>query len=98
MLSSNNQENPVFQFLAGTFHQDIDSPEEALLELLQDESNEYLEEAIVFLTDFINSEYTIVEKNKFIEECAEGIYFPALGLEPLQWLKNVVQEIKQEID
>ncbi|XVK86072.1 contact-dependent growth inhibition system immunity protein [Bacillus stercoris] len=27
MLSINKQEDPVFQFLAGTFHQDIESPD-----------------------------------------------------------------------
>lgn len=37
MLSINKQEDPVFQFLAGTFHQDIESPDDALQELLTEE-------------------------------------------------------------
>lgn len=48
LLVKNNPEDLVFQFLAGTFHQDADSPEEALQELLTEESKEYLKSAIVF--------------------------------------------------
>ncbi|KYC90376.1 contact-dependent growth inhibition system immunity protein [Heyndrickxia sporothermodurans] len=97
MLSSNKLEEPVFQFLAGTFHQDIDSPEEALQELLAEESKEYLEFAIVFLTDFIKSEYANNEKNDYIQSCADGVYFPPLGLEPLQWLYQVIEQIKEAV-
>ena len=53
MLLINKQKDPVFQFLAGTFHQDIESPDDVLQELLTEESKEYLEDAIVFLTDLI---------------------------------------------
>ncbi|MEW5553372.1 contact-dependent growth inhibition system immunity protein [Peribacillus frigoritolerans] len=96
MLSSNKLEEPVFQFLAGTFHQDIESSEEALEELFTEESKEYLESAIVFLKDFIGSEYDI-EKNEYIQSCANGVYFPALGLEPLQWLYQVIEQIKETV-
>ncbi|WP_375781764.1 contact-dependent growth inhibition system immunity protein [Parageobacillus toebii] len=97
LLVKNNPEDPVFQFLAGTFHQDIDSPEEALQELLTEESKEYLESAIVFLTEFINSEYSDDEKNEYIQHCADGVYFPALGLTPIQWLKSVVEQIREVV-
>ncbi|MEB5482072.1 contact-dependent growth inhibition system immunity protein [Shouchella clausii] len=97
MLSSNKLEEPVFQFLAGTFHQDIDSPEEALQELLTEESKEYLEFAIIFLTDFIESEYSDIEKNEYIQSCVDGVYFPATGLEPLQWLYQVIEQIKDAV-
>ncbi|HLR63258.1 MAG TPA: contact-dependent growth inhibition system immunity protein [Lentibacillus sp.] len=95
MLSSNKQEEPIFQFLAGTFHQDIESPEQALQELLIDESKEYLEHAITFLSDFMKSNHSVSEKNEYIQCCADGIYFPDLGLEPLQWLNQVVQQITE---
>lgn len=55
MPFSDTLNRAVFQFLAGNFHQDIESPEDALQELLTEESKEYLEEAIIFLKDFINS-------------------------------------------
>jgi hypothetical protein len=47
----------VFQFLAGTFHQDAGLPEEALEELLSGERKEYLKDAVEFLTVFLQSEY-----------------------------------------
>ncbi|MFP3512716.1 contact-dependent growth inhibition system immunity protein [Peribacillus sp. SIMBA_075] len=97
MLSSNKLEESVFQFLAGTFHQDIESPEDALEELLTDESKEFLESAIVFLTDFIVSEYPDIEKNEYIQSCADGVYFPSLDLEPLQWLYQVIEQIKEAV-
>ncbi|MED3822467.1 contact-dependent growth inhibition system immunity protein [Priestia flexa] len=97
MLSSNKLEEPVFQFLAGTFHQDIDSPEEALQELLTEESKEYLEFAIIFFTDFIGSDYSDIEKNEYIQSCADGVYFPATGLEPLQWLYQIIEQIREAV-
>ncbi|MFP7735854.1 contact-dependent growth inhibition system immunity protein [Priestia aryabhattai] len=97
MLSSNKLEELVFQFLAGTFHQDFESPEEALEELLREESKDYLEAAIAFLTDFIQSEYSDIEKNEYIQSFADGLYFPALGLEPLQWLYEVIEQIKEAV-
>lgn len=97
LLVKNNPEDPVFQFLAGTFHQDADSPEEALQELLTEESKEYLKSAIVFLTEFINSEYSDNEKNEYIQHCADGVYFPDLELTPIQWLKSVVEQLKEAV-
>ncbi|MED0714272.1 contact-dependent growth inhibition system immunity protein [Aeribacillus composti] len=97
MLVKNNPEDPVFQFLAGTFHQDADSTEEALQELLTEESKEYLKSAIVFLTEFINSEYSDDEKNEYIQHCADGVYFPDLELTPIQWLKSVVEQLKEAV-
>ncbi len=96
-MSSNKLKEPVFQFLAGTFHQDIDSPEKALEELIAEESKEYLEFAITFLTDFIRSEYTDIEKNEYIQSCADGVYFPAFSLEPIQWLYEVIEQLKEAV-
>lgn len=96
-MTSNKLEEPVFQFLAGTFHQDIDSPEEAIEELVTEESKEYLEFTIVFLTDFIGSEYSDIEKNEYIQACTDGVYFPALGLEPLQWLYQVIEQLIEAV-
>lgn len=97
MLRNDNPEDPIFQFLAGSFHQDIESPEEALQELLEEESCEYLKDAFDFLTEFINSEYTDTEKNDYIQSCADGIYFPALGITPIQWLNDVTEEIRKRV-
>ncbi|MED4236772.1 contact-dependent growth inhibition system immunity protein [Priestia megaterium] len=97
MSYSNKLEDPVFQFLAGTFHQDIASPEEALQEFLKEETKEHLEFAVIFLTAFIRNECSNLKKNKYIQSCADGVYFPALGLEPLHWLYEVVEQIKEAV-
>ncbi|MED0663214.1 hypothetical protein CW755_02325 [Geobacillus thermodenitrificans] len=97
LFVKHNPEDPVFQFLAGIFHQDIDSPEEALQEFVTEENKEYLESAIVFLTEFMNSEHSGHEKNEYIQHCADGLYFPALGLTPIQWLKTVVEQLKEAV-
>lgn len=55
--------DPVFRFLGGYFHQDIDSPESALDEYLEEIPKEEQETNIVALKDFINSDYTDEEKN-----------------------------------
>jgi hypothetical protein len=55
LLVKNNPKDSVFQFLAGTFHQDAGSPKEVLQELLTEESKEYLESAIVFLDQVQNA-------------------------------------------
>ncbi|MGP9077193.1 contact-dependent growth inhibition system immunity protein [Geobacillus thermodenitrificans subsp. calidus] len=97
MFVKHNPEDPVFQFLAGIFHQDIDSPEEALQEFVTEENKEYLESAIVFLTEFMNSEHSDDEKNEYIQHCVDGLYFPSLGLTPIQWLKTVVEQLKEAV-
>jgi|GEM_PF-1046629 len=73
------------------------SPEEALQEFVTEENKEYLESAIVFLTEFMNSEHSGHEKNEYIQHCADGLYFPALGLTPIQWLKTVVEQLKEAV-
>lgn len=58
--------DPVYQFLGGIFHQDIESPESAL--------EEYLDEVSQKVTEFMNNEYSKEEKNDFIEKAADGVY------------------------
>lgn len=96
MLLKNNPEDPVFQFLAATFHQDT-FYEEALQELLEEASTEYLQYAIIFLTDFIKSDYEDNEKNNYIQRCADGIHFESLDITPIEWLKQALETLKEAI-
>lgn len=96
-MISKELEEEVFQFLAGTFHQDIDSPEEALEEFIKEVTQECLKFTVLYLTEFINSDLSDGEKNNYIQSNADGIYFPAFGLEPLQWLDDVIAKIKDAI-
>ncbi|WP_042473859.1 contact-dependent growth inhibition system immunity protein [Bacillus ndiopicus] len=81
-------------FLGGTFHQDIDSPEQALDEFIKEASKECLLFTIKYSEEFLNSELTKQEKEKIIQNNAE-IYFPAIELTPLQWLVQLIEQIKE---
>lgn len=78
----NMKDDEVFQFLAGTFHQDT-FYEETLKELLEETHKEYLQDAIVFLSEFLKSDYTSEEKQAYIRYSADGIYFEGLETTPL---------------
>lgn len=49
--------DPVFRFLGGYFHQDIDSPESSLNEYLEEIPKEEQENDVTALKEFINSNY-----------------------------------------
>lgn len=89
--------DPVFRFLGGHFHQDIESPENALDEYLNEASQKLKERDLIALTEFVNSDYSEADKNEFIEEAADGIYFPEDDITPLEWLKQVTEQIKNTL-
>ncbi|MGO0712046.1 contact-dependent growth inhibition system immunity protein [Bacillus subtilis] len=97
MIDTNISE-PVFQFLGGIFHQDIESPESALDEYLEEIPKEEQETDILALKDFINSDYTDEEKNDFIDEAADGVDIRSYGVSPLVWLEQVIQKIEMNIE
>ncbi|KYC61567.1 hypothetical protein GWJ21_14495 [Bacillus coagulans] len=83
-------------FLGGTFHQDISSPEQALDEFINEASKECLLFTIKYCDEFLNSELTKQEKENIIQNNVE-IYFPAIELMPLQWLNKLVEQIKEAV-
>ncbi|KXZ13433.1 contact-dependent growth inhibition system immunity protein [Bacillus nakamurai] len=83
-------------FLDGTFHQDMGSPKQALEDFIAESSKECLVFTIKFCEEFLNSEISDQKKESFIKSNSE-IYFPALGLTPIQWLKRVITQIKEAI-
>ncbi|MER1278342.1 contact-dependent growth inhibition system immunity protein [Bacillus sp. C15(2022)] len=97
MIDTNISE-PVFQFLGGIFHQDIETPESALDEYLEEIPKGEQETDIVALKDFINSDYTDEEKNDFIDEAADGVDIRSYGVSPLVWLEQVIQKIEKNIE
>ncbi|OAZ67909.1 uncharacterized protein SRCM100169_01066 [Bacillus siamensis] len=84
----------VSNFLSCYFHQDYDSMESVYEELLNEESRQYLISLVPLLRNFINSDWTIEEKNTLIDECADGVYFPYYEISPLEWLKQVTKKIE----
>ncbi|MDU0156413.1 contact-dependent growth inhibition system immunity protein [Bacillus cabrialesii] len=89
---------PVFQFLGGIFHQDIETPESALDEYLEEIPKEEQETDIAALKDFINSDYSDEEKNDFIDEATDGVDIRSYGVSPLVWLEQVIQKIEKNIE
>lgn len=83
-------------FLGGTFHQDISSPEQALDEFIEEASNECLLFTIKYCEEFLNGELTKQEKEDVIQKNVE-IYFPAIELTPLQWLNKLIGQIKEVV-
>lgn len=83
-------------FLDGAFHQDMGSPEQALNEFISESSKECLAFTIKFCEEFLNSDISDQEKEDFIKSYSE-IYFPAIRLTPIQWLKSVIEQIKEAI-
>jgi CdiI immunity protein len=81
-------------FLGCTFHQDISSPEQALDEFINEASIECLLSTIKYCENFLNSGLTKQEKENIIQNNAE-VYFPAIELTPLQWLNNLVENMKE---
>ncbi|MGQ4665270.1 contact-dependent growth inhibition system immunity protein [Metabacillus halosaccharovorans] len=81
-------------FLGGTFHQDISSPEQALDEFINESNTECLQSTIKDCEEFLTSNLTKQEKESIIQNNAE-IYFPAIELTPLQWLTNLVEQLKE---
>ncbi|QPZ42221.1 hypothetical protein I7X10_20560 [Bacillus halotolerans] len=90
--------DPVFRFLGGYFHQDIDSPESSLDEYLKEIPKEEQGNDVVALKEFIKSDYSNEEKNDFIDEAADGVDILSYGVSPIIWLEQVIQKIKKNIE
>jgi hypothetical protein len=83
-------------FLGGTFHQDINSPDEALEEYINSVDRDWILMIRDVAVSFLKSDLSEDEKSKFIRTHTE-IYFPAIGLTPIKWLETVTDELKKSI-
>lgn len=95
MIKSDDYEE-VKNFLAGTFHQDIEEPMEALREYIEAVDSQWLLYLSKEIERFLISELSECCKEEFIQECT-CIYYPAIGLKPIEWLTDVLGEIKKSI-
>ncbi|MGF7533032.1 contact-dependent growth inhibition system immunity protein [Bacillus mexicanus] len=94
MYENDDNLEELSDFLEGTFHQDIGSPEQALEEFIAESSKECLVFTIKCCEGFLNKDIPDQEKESFIKLNSE-IYFPAIDSTPLQWLKKVIAELKE---
>ncbi|MGG0276941.1 contact-dependent growth inhibition system immunity protein [Bacillus rhizoplanae] len=83
-------------FLDGTFHQDMGSPEKALNEFIEAVNKGCIENNIKYITAFLKSDLSVKEKEEFIEYYTE-IYFPALNITPIEWLEQTFETLKEAI-
>ncbi|MGE7874890.1 contact-dependent growth inhibition system immunity protein [Bacillus paramycoides] len=83
-------------FLAGTFHQDIESPEESLNEFIMEVTKICIENTKNDILSFLNINLTNSEKEEFIKYNTY-IYFSALNLTPIEWLKQTLETLKEAI-
>ncbi|WP_431794217.1 contact-dependent growth inhibition system immunity protein [Bacillus altitudinis] len=67
MNDSSSYLKKLADFLGGTFHQDIDSPEEALDDFIHEASRECLLSTIKDCQDFLNSTLTIQKKKALLK-------------------------------
>lgn len=86
----------VEDFLGGTFHQDMNSPEEAIEDFIENSSKECLRETINSCNEFLNSHLNTHEKERFIKENTE-LYFPEFGLTPLQWFNQLIVQLNKAV-
>lgn len=91
---SNIDLDKIENFLAGTFHQDINSIEEALSEYILEYGSKWAIEITNTLEEFLNS--NVKNKDKFIEDNTE-IYFEGMKIAPTKWLENIIEEMRQKI-
>ncbi|MGG0238075.1 contact-dependent growth inhibition system immunity protein [Bacillus rhizoplanae] len=83
-------------FLDGTFHQDMGTPEKALNEFIEEAHKVCIENTIKYITVFLKSDLSTQEKEEFIEYYTE-IYFPSLKLTPMEWLEQTVKTLKKAL-
>ncbi|MDC2866363.1 contact-dependent growth inhibition system immunity protein [Bacillus sp. BP-3] len=83
-------------FLAGTFHQDMKSPKEALNEFIMEVTKICIENTKNDILSFLSSNLTDSEKEEFIKYNAY-IYFPGFNLTPVEWLKQTLEILKEAI-
>lgn len=93
---SNDFLEELRNFLASTYHQDINSPEDALKEFINESSKKYLLSTIQRCERLLRCELTEVEKEKFLEDNTE-LNFLGIGLTPLQWLNELVEQMKEAV-
>ncbi|MFC7370768.1 contact-dependent growth inhibition system immunity protein [Fictibacillus iocasae] len=97
MSKNNAYIEEVEDFLGGTFHQDIQSPEQAMDEFILESTKECLLDTINDCEKFLNSDIGKEEKENLIQNNAE-IYFPAMNMNPIEWLTKLVKQMKMAVE
>jgi CdiI immunity protein len=84
-------------FLLAYFNQDIESPEGALQEYIEENSEGAISVTLGQINTFLHEDLSEQVKEQFTEDNCD-LYFPALELTPVEWLKQVQDEFKRAVD
>lgn len=87
-------ERSVSNFLGSYFHQDIESPNRSLEEFIQETDENFRLKIIENLNAFLNGDLKDEYKEDYIVKNTD-LYFPIKGLEPIEWLKSVVDRLNK---
>lgn len=83
----------IWQLTNSYFHEDVNSIEEGISDLIQNTGSKYKDKLVKVITQFIeDSNFSIKEKNEFIEN---NISF-FLNTAPLTWLQNILDEMNKQ--
>ncbi|OXS69820.1 contact-dependent growth inhibition system immunity protein [Priestia filamentosa] len=83
-------------FLIAYFNQDIESPEGALQEYIEENTKKRILITIEEIDKFLSEDLPQQDKELFIKDNCD-LYFPALELTPVEWLKQVQAELKSTL-
>jgi len=95
MLESEMRDDFI-NFLRGNFHQDIESVEDAIEEILDEESRDYLIYATEFITIFLNSDTSDENKINVVRENT-SIYFEDKS-QYIVLIMNILNSIKKKLE
>jgi CdiI immunity protein len=84
-------------FLLAYFNQDIESPEGALQEYIEENTKKRILITIEEIDKFLCEDLPQQDKEQFMEDNCD-LYFPALQLTPIEWLKYIQDELKKAVD
>lgn len=82
-------------FLGANFHQDIESVESAIDEIIEEESKEYLMYVIEVIEKFLDSKMSDNDKINIIIDNTD-IYFKEKS-QSIKWLINILDIIKNKV-
>lgn len=95
MLESEIRDDFI-NFLRGNFHQDIESVEDAIKEILDDEGREYLIYVTEFITIFLNSDISDENKINVVRENT-SIYYEDKS-QYLVLIMNILNSIRGKLE
>lgn len=95
MLESEIRDDFI-NFLRGNFHEDIESVEDAIKEILDDEGREYLIYATEFITIFLNSDTSDENKINVVRENT-SIYYEDKS-QYLVLIMNILNSIREKLE